>query len=100
MCVGFEGVLTEVEGSGIVRTGVLLVGDRAYTIGLACVPEAVAGDIVIAHSGQAVRVVSSDGDGVAERPGVGLESEPLVDQRGVGVADLVDVQRSPIESSN
>lgn len=97
MCVGFEGVLTEVEGSGIVRTGVLLVGGRAYTIGLACVPDAVVGDVVIAHSGQAVRVVSSDGDGVVERSGIDLESEPLVDEGGVGVAHLVDIQRSTVQ---
>lgn len=100
MCVGFEGVLTEVEGSGIVRTGVLLVGGRAYTIGLACVPDALVGDILIAHSGQAVRVVSSDGDGVVERPGEGLESEPLVDERGVGVAPPIDVQSRAVEATS
>lgn len=97
MCVGFEGVLTEVEGLGIVRTGVLLVEGRAYTIGLACVPDARVGDTVIAHSGQAVRVAASDGDGVIERPGVDLESEPLVDERGIGVAHLVDIQRRPVQ---
>ncbi len=99
MCVGFEGMLTEVEGSGIVRTGVLLVDGRTYTIGLACVPDAAAGDVVIAHSGQAVRIVSSGGDGVAERSGIGLESEPLVDEGGVGVAHLVDVQRGAVKST-
>ena len=100
MCVGFEGVLTEVEGSGIVRTGVLLVGGRDYTIGLACVPDALVGDVVISHSGQAVRVVSSDGDGVAERPREGLESEPFVDESGVGMAPLVDIQSGPVEATS
>ena len=97
MCLGFEGILVEAEGSGVVRTGVLLVDDRAYTIGLACVPDAAVGDIVIAHSGQAVRVVSSGADGVAERAGVGLESEPLVNEGGVGVAHLIDVQSNAIQ---
>lgn len=58
MCIGFEGVLVEAEGSGVVRIGLLRVGAREYRIGLACVPEAQVGDRIIAHSGQAVRVVA------------------------------------------
>ena len=59
MCIGFEGRLIEAEGDGLTRSGVLQVGDRRYEIGLTFVPEAVVGDTVIAHTGQAVRVVPS-----------------------------------------
>lgn len=68
MCVGFEGVLIAAEGFGITRTGVVLVADREYTIGLACVPDARLGDQLIAHSGQAVRVVTLRGDAGSEGP--------------------------------
>jgi hydrogenase maturation factor len=59
MCVGFEGELVEVTGSGLTRSGILQVDDRRFPIGLTFVPEARLGDRVVAHTGQAVRVVAS-----------------------------------------
>ncbi len=99
MCVGYEGILVEAEGQGIVRTGVLRVGNREHVIGLACVPEAEVGDRVIAHSGHAVRVVDSQSLDVGERSGVRLESEALVDEGGAGMAHLVDLQGGSVETS-
>jgi len=98
--MGFEGVLVEIEGVGITRTGLLQVGQRDFAIGLACVPEATVGDVVIAHSGQGVRVVASDGDDVGERSGVRLEAESLIDSRRVGMAHLVDVERSSVQRTS
>jgi hypothetical protein len=99
MCMGFEGVLIEIEGTGITRTGLLRVGQRDFAIGLACVPEAMVGDVVIAHSGQGVRVVASDGDDVGEGSGVRLESESLIDSRRVGVTHLVDIEHGSVQHS-
>ena len=67
MCLGYEGVLTVVEGDGVERRGVLVIDDRSFDIGLTFVPDARAGDRVLAHSGQGVRVVSSSSTKLIER---------------------------------
>jgi hypothetical protein len=67
VCLGYEGVLTAVEGNGVSRRGVLVVGDRTFEIGLGFVPDADVGDQVLAHSGQGVRVVSNSSTKLIER---------------------------------
>lgn len=67
MCLGFEGVLTEVRGTGLERTGILTVGDRRYPVALTFAPDAREGDTVVAHSGQVVRVVQTSLKNVSER---------------------------------
>lgn len=68
MCVGFEGVLIEESGDGLARRGVLEVGDRRFEIALTFTPEARVGDRLVAHTGQALRVVGhSDLTNVRDR---------------------------------
>jgi hydrogenase maturation factor len=67
MCLGYEGTLAAVEGDGVTRRGVLVVGDRRFDIGLGFVPDAEVGDMILAHSGQGVRVVSSSSTKLIER---------------------------------
>ena len=67
MCLGYEGTLTGVEGEGVGRHGILIVGDRRYEIGLAFVPDARDGDTILGHSGQGVRVISSSSKKLSER---------------------------------
>lgn len=57
MCLGYEGVLVSTDGDGVTRSGVLRVDGRDHDIGLSFVPEAAVGDLLVAHSGQAVRVM-------------------------------------------
>lgn len=57
MCLGFEGVLVQVAGDGVARSGVIETATRRVLIGLGFVPEAQLGDTILAHSGQGVRVV-------------------------------------------
>jgi uncharacterized Zn-binding protein involved in type VI secretion len=67
MCLGYEGTLTDVEGDGLTRHGVLVVGERRFEIGLSFVPDARSGDRLLAHSGQGVRVISSSSTKWIER---------------------------------
>ena len=49
MCLGFEGTLISVTGSGVTRSGLLLIDEREIEIGLAFVPEAEIGDRLLQY---------------------------------------------------
>jgi len=89
-----------VEGTGILRPGVLRVGTRDHVIDLACVSDAGVGGRVVAHSGHGVKVVELESLDVGERAGIGGEAETLIDDGGIGVAHLVDLEGGPIESGS
>jgi hydrogenase maturation factor len=67
MCLGYEGTLEAITGTGVTRRGILVIDDRRFEIGLAFVPEARTGDLVLAHSGQGVRVISSSSTKLIDR---------------------------------
>lgn len=57
MCLPECGLLVEVHGEGVERWGVVTHQGRAQRVGLAFVPEATVGDVLLIHSGQAFRIV-------------------------------------------
>jgi len=60
MCIAREALLVEIHGDGVARWGVVRHEGLTSVVGLAFVPEATVGDIVLIHSGQAVRVVDAE----------------------------------------
>lgn len=67
MCLGYEGVLASTSGEGVTRRGVLVVGEQHHEVGLTFLPDARAGDRILAHSGQGVRLISSSSTKLIER---------------------------------
>ena len=86
--------MISVEGTGVARRGWIQMGQRFIEVGFAFVPEAEPGDVVVAHSGQAVRR-SECLDVVDGLAGDG-EAEALVDEGRSGVAHLIDLEGGAI----
>lgn len=60
MCLAVPGELLSVEGLGLERQGVVSFGGVRKTISLACLPDAVPGDYVLAHAGLAIGRIDPD----------------------------------------
>jgi hydrogenase maturation factor len=58
MCLPETVLLVEVHGEGVERWGVVTREGKAQRAGLAYVPEANVGDLLLVHSGQAFRIVN------------------------------------------
>lgn len=54
MCLAVPGELLSVQGEGLEREGIVSFGGVRKKISLACLPEAVPGDYVLAHAGLAI----------------------------------------------
>lgn len=57
MCVPAEALLVEIHGDGVERWGRVVREGVTTQVGLAFVPGANVGDVVLVHSGQAFRVL-------------------------------------------
>lgn len=59
MCLPETVLLVEDHGEGVERWGIVTREGHPQKVGLAFVPEAGVGDILLVHSGQAFRVLTS-----------------------------------------
>lgn len=57
MCVPTEALLVEIHGDGVERWGRVTREGVTTQVGLAFVPEANVGDVLLIHSGQAFRIL-------------------------------------------
>ena len=57
MCLPQTALLVEDHGDGVERWGIVARDGRTQKVGLAFVPEASVGDILLIHSGQAFRIL-------------------------------------------
>jgi hydrogenase maturation factor len=62
MCLPETVLLVEAHGDGVERWGVVTREGHTQRVGLAFVPEANVGDLLMVHSGQAFRIVEREGD--------------------------------------
>jgi hydrogenase maturation factor len=60
MCLPEAALLIEDHGEGVERWGVVTHDGRTQKVGLAFVPEANLGDVLLIHSGQAFRILERD----------------------------------------
>lgn len=68
MCLPVTALLVEDHGDGVERWGIVTYEGRTQKVGLAFVPEANLGDILLIHSGQAFRILESGRDEREIRP--------------------------------
>jgi hydrogenase maturation factor len=60
MCLPETALLVEDHGEGVERWGMVTRDGRTQKVGLAFVPDANLGDILLIHSGQAFRILEPD----------------------------------------
>lgn len=60
MCLPEAALLIEDHGEGVERWGIVTHDGHTQKVGLAFVPDAGVGDILLIHSGQAFRILERD----------------------------------------
>ena len=57
MCLAESGLLIEIHGEGVTRTGIVETEQGTMTVSLTYLPDALPGDAILFHSGIGFRIV-------------------------------------------